>query len=113
MDAQLLHDIVGSQLRLLTSQAGDWVQLALKRGVQIYTCRAGGGQADEVAECLQDTELFEAVSLKSDCRRIQRFVTAQRAAGSMRLSHKAFLAAAHKWLCYACECNIRLLSAML
>lgn len=55
--------------------------IAMERGVQSYTCCAGGDQACEVAECLRDTDLFEAVSLRNDFRGVQRFVTAQRAAG--------------------------------
>ena len=56
--------------------------IEMERGVQSYTCCAGGDQAGEVAERLQNTGLFEAVSLRRDFRGVQRFVTAQRAAGA-------------------------------
>ena len=55
--------------------------IAEEREVQLYICHAGGGQAGEVAECLRDTGLFETVSLRSDFRRVERFVIARRAAG--------------------------------
>ena len=55
--------------------------VAMERVVQSYTCRAGGAQAGEVAECLRDAGSFEAVSLRSDFRGVERFVTARRVAG--------------------------------
>ena len=55
--------------------------VAMERVVQSYMCRAGGAQAGEVAECLQNTGSFEAVSLRSDFRGVKRFVTARRMAG--------------------------------
>ena len=48
---------------------------------QSYTCCTGGRQAGEVAQCLRDAEVFETVRLGSDLRGVERFVTAQRAAG--------------------------------
>ena len=54
--------------------------ITMERGAQCCRCHAGGGQAGEVAECLRDTGLFETVSLRSDFRGVERFVTAQRAA---------------------------------